>query len=264
MLNKQKRIGHPFKGWWPAVVVLACLAVQPLAAVDVKLPSLKIGTDIFTNATVYQMSDTDIFVRHERGFGNAKISSLDDETLILLGLKTLKTEETQASGALSPAAMESVKATLASVNIKVPSEKALLEAIAQFKPTPQLIAGVLAGLVICYLFWCLCLKKICVNAGSNPGFLVWIPLLQLLPMVRAARMPTWWFVVFFIPFLNILAQILWCIRIVKACGKGTLTIVMLILPITSIFAFLYLAFSNGNGSGEAEVKFESASGLAEA
>ena len=59
------------------------------------------------------------------------------------------------------------------------------------------------------------------------------------------------------PVLNIVAQVLWCFNIAKACGKSVWVGVPLLLPVTSLFAFLYLAFSNGapaEEEGEPEPK----------
>jgi RsiW-degrading membrane proteinase PrsW (M82 family) len=210
------------------------------------------------------MTQTDIFVRHERGFGNAKISSLDDTNLLLLGLKTAtQDEEVAANGTGNSAPMGKVKAAMDAVNLRFPSESAVLGSISRTKPTPQLLVGVLAVLLITYLFYCYCLRRICVNAGIEPGGLVWVPVLQMFPLLRAARMPTWWFVVFLIPVLNILAHILWCARIVRACGKGGLATLFLILPVTNVLAFLYLAFAGGNEAPpEKGMKPEDLPGLA--
>jgi hypothetical protein len=200
------------------------------------------------------MSATDIFMRHRRGFGNAKIDSLDDDTLILLGLKKKEVEASSVTVDVQSAeAVEQVKTALATVNVALPSEDLLKERLAQIKTSPQILYGILGGFLVAYFVYCLCLQRVCVNAGSKPGWLVWLPILQMFPLLRAARMPVWWIVVFCIPVLNILAHLLWCARIVRACGKGFVTGLMLFLPVTNIFALLYLAFSGG-GSGRAMTK----------
>lgn len=263
MLNKQTRIGRPARGRWPAIALLVCLAALRLPAADIQLPSLKIGTDVFTNVTVYQMSPTDIFVRHERGFGNAKISNLDDATLRLLGLKSDKAATEVAARGASGAAVDKVKATLAAVNLKLPADSAFLGGISKTKPPIELLIGTLCGMLLGYLFVCWCFKKICVNAGSEPGALIWFPILQMFPLLRAARIPAWWFVIFCIPVLNLLAHVLWAIRICRACGKGLFVALLLILPLTNIIAILYLAFSGGNEQpAEKPMKPEDLPGLA--
>jgi hypothetical protein len=52
-----------------------------------------------------------------------------------------------------------------------------------------------------------------------------------------------WFFAYFIPVINIIAQIVWSVKICKTRGKSPFVAFLLILPPTSVFAFLYLAFS---------------------
>jgi hypothetical protein len=253
MRNIQKRFHLPLTGGGLFISILIALAAPVVQASDIPLPSLKIGTDVFTNVTVYQITATDIFVRHHRGFGNAKISALDDETLVLLGLKEVKPPkkagvESPLSTAQAEAAVDHVKTALASVNLTMPSEEVLKEQLARLTGDARLVYGILGGLALVYLLYCLCLRNVCVNAGSKPGLLIWLPVLQLFPLLRAAKMPIWWFIVFFLPALNILAHLLWCVRIAQACGKGLLSALMLFLPVTNILALLYLAFSGGGSS----------------
>jgi hypothetical protein len=260
MFNKQTRFNHSFLGFWGVAFLLTAFVSPLLHAMDVQLPTLKIGTDVFTNVTVYQMNATDIFLKHSRGFGNAKINTLDDETLVLLGLKEKKPAkpvkpaiESPVSTAQAEAAVEQVKTALSTVNLTIPSEELVREQIARVTANPQLVYGILGGLVFVYLLYCLCLRSVCVNAGSTPGLLIWLPALQMFPLLRAAQMPAWWFLVFCLPGLNIFAHLLWCARITRACGKGFFAALMLFLPGTNILALLYLAFSGGGG-GEPPVR----------
>jgi apolipoprotein N-acyltransferase len=86
---------------------------------------------------------------------------------------------------------------------------------------------------------------ICRKAGNPPGILVWLPVLQSFPLLRAAGMSGWWFLAVFVPVLNLVPAILWPFKIAKARGKSVWVGVLLLLPVTNYFAFLYLAFSNG-------------------
>ena len=97
------------------------------------------------------------------------------------------------------------------------------------------------------------MKLICLNAGSKPGLMIWIPVLQIFPLLRAAKMSAWWFVVFLIPLVGVVAHIVWCVKIAKACGKGALVALLLILPGTNLLALLYLALSNGNSQSAEKV-----------
>ena len=63
-------------------------------------------------------------------------------------------------------------------------------------------------------------------------------------------MSAWWFLVSFLPLLNLVGIILWSVNIAKARGKSGWVAFWLILPLTSFLALLYLAFSEG---GEADL-----------
>jgi len=106
---------------------------------------------------------------------------------------------------------------------------------------------VIAGsiLLIAYLFHCYCCMLICEKTGKEPGLLIWLPLLQAIPMLRAASMSAWWFITLFLPGLNVVGHVLWCVKIVQARHKTVPLLILLLIPITNIFAFLYLAFSEG-------------------
>jgi hypothetical protein len=70
-------------------------------------------------------------------------------------------------------------------------------------------------------------------------------LLQLFPLLKAAVMSPWWFLAFLVPGVNLVAQVVWCVKITRARGKAFLIALLLMFPLTSPFAALYLAFSDG-------------------
>ena len=84
-----------------------------------------------------------------------------------------------------------------------------------------------------------------IAAINPPGFLIWIPVFQIFPLLRAADMSPWWFLGFFVPVFNLLAQILLSFKIVQARGKNAWVGVLLLLPLTNVIAVMYLAFSGG-------------------
>ena len=99
------------------------------------------------------------------------------------------------------------------------------------------------GLFVLWLIGCACLHTICKKAGNEPGVLIWLPFVQLFPMLDAADMSPLW--VLGAPFG--LTHIVWCFKIAKARGKSIFTGLCLLFPLTSVFAFLYLTFSGGGG-----------------
>jgi hypothetical protein len=214
-------------------------------AADVHLPLLQTKTGTYTNVTVTGKSATDVYITHSQGMGNVKLSAIvDDDALRALGFKV----QTPNAGGSFPAI--SGLSSLSSSQLKsqvLQATQPFLEkfpALAAFRPGPNFL-GVTASVVLaCYLAFCFCLKLICLKAGLAPGSLIWFPLLQAIPMFRAAQMSAGWLLACLVPGLNLVAQILWSFKIVKARGKSVWVAGALILPVTALFAFLYLAFSS--------------------
>jgi hypothetical protein len=108
-------------------------------------------------------------------------------------------------------------------------------------------ASIVAGLVVLvvflavYVFLCYCLKRICEKCGKNPGVLIWLPILQLIPLLELAGMAVWMIILFFIPIVGFIVGIMMWAKICQARGKSPLLVLGIIfLPIIFI---PYLAFS---------------------
>jgi hypothetical protein len=246
-------------------IVGVMLAVWPDAMrADIHLDMLKTRTDKFTDVTVYNRSKTDIFIRHSQGIASVKFTDLDPETLALLNpsglsVKTAAAPKSPAEAGTSkslfaaseedaPGSASKVKALEAQLGDQITPSLAKLEALVSAPQNRNFLWTVGFALLLVYLFVCFCLKLICEKAGEPPGLLVWLPVLQLFPLLRAARMSGWWFVAWFIPVINLIAPIIWCFKIVDARGKNALVAICLLLPVTNLLALLYLAFSSGAGS----------------
>jgi hypothetical protein len=108
------------------------------------------------------------------------------------------------------------------------------------------IAG---GIVVVFVIFCACSLLLCRKTGNEPGLLIWIPVLQLFPLLRAAGMSAWWFLAFLVPVLNLVAWMGWCVNIVITRRKSLWWALLLILPVTNVFAFIYLALANSDSPG---------------
>ena len=251
-----------YLGWLQACILLLLPSLASANKADLQLPILKSGTVVYSNVTVYSQNDQDLYISHAQGLGNVKISTLDDDSLRALGLKVEKPES--ASGTLMArakgvtAAVDQWKNSLGTLNAASVSEFAdKLKSRPALEIPPTWLWNIIAGMLLFYILLCLCFRAICRNAGTPAGFLIFIPLLQLFPLLRAAKMPLWCFILFLIPGVNIIMQIWWSFAIAKACGKGVLTGIFLILPVTSLFAFLYLVFSENTAPDEPPMPAES-------
>jgi hypothetical protein len=133
-----------------------------------------------------------------------------------------------------------------------------------------------------YFLICLCFMLICSKAGRPSPLLVWIPVLQILPLYRAAKMsPAWFGLVVFsmvlplcvvtmmslqmastylllgcaalfilLAIVHTVGQIVWCFKICTARGKSPAVGVLLLLPGLNLLGLMYLAFSSGESAPE--------------
>lgn len=113
------------------------------------------------------------------------------------------------------------------------------------------ILGVGALLLAVFVFYSYCAKRICRNCGHEPGWLIWIPILQLVPQLAAAKLPGWMVILFLIPFVNVIALVFLFWKLCLALGKpGSVSLLMLVPGINAVLP-IYLAFaapSQANGS----------------
>ena len=228
-------------------LVLALLTSSALAGEIV--PVVRTKTETFANVTLVSRTATHLFIQHSRGMATIKIASLDAETLNQFGIGG--GGNVPASTAAAPSKTSAVAATTAAASARCSKmlqslQKGLPPGLATFIVRSWLV--VLALFLGLYLFHCYCAKLLCEKAGGKPGALIWLPVLQSFPLLRAAGMSAWWFLAFLVPVLNLVAPLVWCLNISKVRGKGVLTAILLFLPVTGLFTFLYLAFSSGGRS----------------
>ena len=94
-----------------------------------------------------------------------------------------------------------------------------------------------------YLFYCYCAKRICEKCGVNPGILIWIPIVNLIPLLQVAKMAVWLIILFFVPIVNLVVAIMMWAKICTARGKSPWLVIMMFIPIVNIVFIPYLAFS---------------------
>jgi uncharacterized membrane protein YhaH (DUF805 family) len=94
-----------------------------------------------------------------------------------------------------------------------------------------------------YIFTCYCFKRICEKCGRNPGVLIWIPIVQLVPLLELAGMAVWMIILFLIPIVNIVVGVMMWAKICQARGKSPWLVIMVFIPFVNIFFVPYLAFS---------------------
>ena len=229
-------------------VLLATFVASSLFAemvVEETFPVLKTKAGTFTNATVTTKAKDYIFVLHSTGMANIKIKDLPDDVQEQLGYKVA--DKPSTGGKITAIASQAIPNFDKKIGpLEATWEHHYQQILRSHPITPMMGYFLLGVFLFAYLFGCYCCQLICTKAGSEPGILVWIPGLQMIPLFHAAGMSRWWYLALFVPVLNIVAQILWCVNIAKARGKSGWVALLLILPVTNLPAFLYLAFSAGH------------------
>ncbi|MBU2025325.1 MAG: DUF5684 domain-containing protein [Patescibacteria group bacterium] len=120
-----------------------------------------------------------------------------------------------------------------------------------------MIFAMLLGLIF-YVYSSFCLMKIAQKLNADNVWFAWVPILNIVLMLKLADKPVWWLIFIFIPFLNALLMfigtiIIW-IEIAKKLNKPSwLGALMFISPVNLILLG-YLAFSNTAAPAPAAAK----------
>ncbi len=86
--------------------------------------------------------------------------------------------------------------------------------------------------------------------AGQPGWAAIIPIYNLYTLMKVAGRPGWWFLLYFIPFVNIVISIVVAIDVAHSFGKDTLYGILL-LWFFQIIGFLILGFSDAEYVGPA-------------
>ena len=102
--------------------------------------------------------------------------------------------------------------------------------------------------VLVYAFFAYCLSAIARKTGqSDRAWWAWVPIMQVLLILKSAGVEWWWIFLFLIPFVNIAVAIYVWVRIAKALSKHPVWGVLMVVPGIDLFILAYLAFSkSGN------------------
>lgn len=229
------------RGW----LLAAITCFWTVAAVaDHFLPFLETRTGVYSNVTVTLKTARDVHIRHDRGIANIDLNDLDTETKAALGYQVELGDQGEGegiSGALPADWRSAFDRARGTAGEELPFE------IPTAVSTGFIMIALMVGLLF-HIFFSYCSRLICIKTGNDPGFMIWLPVFQIFPMLQAAGMSGWWFLGLFVPVFNIVVQIIWCVKIVNARGKHVIWTILLIVPLLNLIAFLYLAFSDDGGS----------------
>lgn len=231
---------------WLVLLTLLARSTATAAQVEEKFEVLTTRAGTYKNVTVTTHAKNYVFIMHSAGLANIRIEDLPLEIQQQLGYapNASKKTETESSNLSTSSKATVVKAQLLQQMKNLPALWQKYVGGKLPKISPVLALSLLGMTMLFYLFFCYCNMLICQKTGNAPGILVWLPVLQLFPLLRAAGMSGWWFLACFVPVLNIVALIVWSVKIVQAREKSLLLALFLLLPVTNFFAILYLAFAS--------------------
>ena len=108
---------------------------------------------------------------------------------------------------------------------------------------PAQTAILIGILAVLYLFLCFCYKCIVEKCGHEPGFLVWVPIFNVIRLLQAAGLSGWLFILLFVPGVNVIVGIYAWVKICQARGKSGWLVLIIFVPLINLFFIPYLAFS---------------------
>ena len=234
--------------------LLAAPGEMSLADHEQTFPVLQTKAGAYTNVTVTKKTKDWIFILHSAGVCNVKATDLSPEARVMLGYDAApkQGEEVKTASAASQAFSKPL-AQLSQLKFSKVKEFAsgwrhngkekIAEVKSYFVANPMVLSTILGIGAVVYISLSVCFWLICRKTHIAPGPLVWVPFLQLIPLLRAANIPRIWFFAYFIPLINVIPIIMLSIKIVRSRGKSPWVAFLLIMPPTTVFAFLYLAFS---------------------
>jgi hypothetical protein len=94
-----------------------------------------------------------------------------------------------------------------------------------------------------FVFFSYCLNLICAKAKVDPGVLIWIPLVQMIPMATVAGINPFLLLLYFVPLVNIVFALYHWAKVCIAIGKSPWLAVMLIIPLVNLAFLPLLAFT---------------------
>lgn len=106
---------------------------------------------------------------------------------------------------------------------------------------------------LCYIFFAICLMKIAKKTETPRRWFAWIPVLNVILMLKIAQKPLWWFFLLLIPPINIAIMIVVWMAIAKAVKKPDWLGVLMLIPIANLIVPAYLAFSKMENGETAKV-----------
>ena len=110
-----------------------------------------------------------------------------------------------------------------------------------------------------YLYGALTLMLIAKKTNTSNSWMAWVPFLNLYLAVKIAGKSLIWFIMFFLPFLNVVASVVIWAAISEKRGKPAWWGLLTLVPVANFVIMGILAFSGGKSNSPKKRKSSSTS-----
>lgn len=94
-----------------------------------------------------------------------------------------------------------------------------------------------------YIYFALAFQMMAKKSGTPHGWLAWLPIANVVLMLNIAQKPLWWFLLLFIPLVNIVVYIMMFMAIAKRVNKPEWVGALMVVPVLQLVVPGYLGFS---------------------
>ncbi len=105
------------------------------------------------------------------------------------------------------------------------------------------VVQMIIGLVI-YIYVSYSVMKIASKLNVNNGWWAFIPILNIVLLIRMAEKPLWWILLFLIPLVNVVIAVLLWMKVAERRGKASWLGILIIIPFANLVLPGYLAFTD--------------------
>jgi hypothetical protein len=103
-------------------------------------------------------------------------------------------------------------------------------------------------MIAIYVYCAVVFQRMARKLNIADDWFAWIPVLNLVLLLRIANRPLWWIVLLFIPIVNVITNIIVWMDVSKGMGKPEWWGVLMIFPGVNLVVMGYLAFSDSVGT----------------
>jgi magnesium-transporting ATPase (P-type) len=98
--------------------------------------------------------------------------------------------------------------------------------------------------IVSYILWAIAFYKIAEKTGTPNGWMAFIPILNVILFFQCAGKSGWWFLLLFIPIVNIVILLVAFSSLFQRCGRPGWWWVLMLIPLVNIIVLLMVAFES--------------------